>query len=102
MLILRPFVIAISMMFGGFTNAQAGSMDLTLDDLIAGGSASCTGNFTLDDYAVQRFDFNSDDVFDLVILDESGFLCKTVRACTVVLQDAEYISLRQSTIHQVM
>ena len=76
MLILRPFVIAISMMFGGFTNAQAGSMDFTLDDLIADGSASCTGNFTLDDYAVQRFDFNSDDVFDLVILDESGFLCE--------------------------
>ena len=76
MLVLRPFVIAISMVFGGFTSAQASSMDFTLDELVAEGSASCEGSFTLDDDAVQRFDFNSDGEFDLVVLDESGFSCE--------------------------
>ena len=76
MLVLRPFVIAISMVFGGFTSAQASSMDFTLDELVAEGSASCKGDFTLDDDAVQRFDFNSDGEFDLVVLDESGFSCE--------------------------
>ena len=51
-------------------------MDFTLDELVAEGSASCEGSFTLDDDAVQRFDFNSDGEFDLVVLDESGFSCE--------------------------
>jgi len=76
MLVLRPFVTAISLIFGGFTGAQASSMDFTLDELVAEGSASCEGSFTLDDDAVQRFDFNSDGEFDLVVLDESGFSCE--------------------------
>lgn len=76
MLVLRPFVIAISMVFGGFTSAQANGMDFTLDELVAEGSASCDGGFTLDDDAVQRFDFNSDGEDDLVVLDESGFSCE--------------------------
>ena len=76
MLVLRPFVIAISVVFGGFTSAQANGMDFTLDELVAEGSASCDGGFTLDDDAVQRFDFNLDGEFDLVVLDESGFSCE--------------------------
>jgi hypothetical protein len=76
MLVLRSFVIAISIVFVGFTGAQASSMDFTLDELVAEGSASCKGDFTLDDDAVQRFDFNSDGEFDLVVLDESGFSCE--------------------------
>jgi hypothetical protein len=76
MLVLRPFVIAISMVFGGFASAQANSMDFTLDELVAEGSASCEGSFLLDDAAVQRFDFNSDGEDDLVVLDESGFSCE--------------------------
>jgi hypothetical protein len=76
MLVLRSFVIAISIVFVGFTGAQASSMDFTLDELVAEGSASCKGDFTLDDDAVQRFDFNSDGEDELVILDESGFSCE--------------------------
>ena len=76
MLVLRPFVTAISLIFGGFTGAQASSMDFTLDELVAEGSASCKGDFTLDDDAVQRFDFNSDGEFDLVVLNEYGFSCE--------------------------
>lgn len=76
MLILRLFAIAISMLFGGFASAQAISMNFTLDELVAEGSASCVDNFTLDDDAVQQFDFNSDGEFDLVVLDESGFYCE--------------------------
>ena len=76
MLVLRSFVIAISIVFVGFTGAQASSMDFTLDELVAEGSASCEGSFTLDDDAVQRFDFNSDGEDELVILDESGFSCE--------------------------
>lgn len=45
MLVLRPFVIAISMVFGGFASAQANSMDFTLDELVAKGSAYCEGSF---------------------------------------------------------
>jgi hypothetical protein len=76
MLVLRSFVIAISIVFVGFTGAQASSMDFTLDELVAEGSASCKGDFTLDDDAVQRFDFNSDGEDELVILDESVFSCE--------------------------
>ena len=45
MLVLRPFVNSISMVFGGFTGAQASSMDFTLDELVAKGSAYCEGSF---------------------------------------------------------
>lgn len=76
MLILRSFVIAFFIVFGSIIGAQASSMNFTLAKLVADGSADCKGNFELDDNAVKRFDFNSDDEFDLVVLDESGFSCE--------------------------
>ena len=72
----RYFFIAISMVFVSCAVAHADTIDFKLDELVAKGRSSCEGNFELLDRAVQRFDFNSDGEFDLVVLDESGFYCK--------------------------
>ena len=56
--------------------AHADSISFTLDELVADGRSFCEGNFTLEDDAVQQFDFNLDGESDLAVLDEAGFSCE--------------------------
>ena len=74
--LMMTFIIATSFAIITVTVAHADGISFTLDELIAGGRSSCEGNFTYEDAAVQRFDFNSDGEFDLAVLDEAGFSCE--------------------------
>ena len=73
---MMTFIVATCFAIISVTVAYADSISFTLDELVADGRSFCEGNFTLEDDAVQQFDFNLDGESDLAVLDEAGFSCE--------------------------
>ena len=74
--LMMTFITATCFAIISVTVAHADSISFTLDELVADGRSYCEGDFTLEDDAVQRFDFNLDGESDLAVLDEYYFSCE--------------------------